>query len=774
MENTKGPQASSARCCRDAMAARLWNSGRRDAYPPLPPPGSPAPAQSQAMKSLLFLTRSVLLVLWAGLPLASLSAEVTVNADGKGDFPTVQAAVEAAPGRGLLPNVIRLGAGTFHEKLVVPPGKGPIHLVGAGADKTVISFDDWAGKETSPAHDGQPAKTLGTFACASVALRADDLVAEGIAFRNTHGAGSQAVAAEICGRRQIFRKCAFSGLQDTLLARSGSAYFEDCLIEGQCDFIFGGASVWFERCEIRSLGAGFVAAPSTDEKEHYGFVFSRCRFTPESAAWKTYLARPWQPYGSMIVMNCALPATIRPEGWHNWDKPDNEKTARFAEGGNSGPGADRKQRVPWSRELRPEELRSINPMLVLDWDPGSGFLPSRLAALPEADRGAWVRYLEESARRHAMDAGALGAELKEAKLEEPLIPPSGSDFKFGNKLSASWLAGAQAKAQKESILSFQTPSGGWSKHVNFSKGPRAMGMHWSSQGTPATPWHYVGTFDNHSTTEEMRFLMESWPVDKGEAVRTAFRRGLDYILTAQFPNGGWPQVYPLEGGYHDNITYNDNATTNILMLLESIGRLDPADGLIDEALLARTRQGFDRGLECVLRLQYRQDGIPAVWCAQYDPISLLPAGARLKEPASLSGGESVDVVEFLMTQNPPSPEIKAAVEGALDWFGKNALTGLVKTKRDGRTWYDRDPTATGRLWARFYDVKTNRPLFPGAQDGLIYDSFNEMQARNKAGYDFFTDNAEDLLTKKQAKWRKMLEGGGKETAKKPKPPKEKK
>ena len=270
--------------------------------------------------------------------------------------------------------------------------------------------------------------------------------------------------------------------------------------------------------------------------------------------------------------------------------------------------------------------------------------------------------------------------------------------------------------------------------------------------------------------------MESWPVDKNEAVRVAFRRGLDYILSAQFPNGGWPQVYPLEGGYHDNITFNDNATTNILMLLESIGKLDPAGGLIDEALLAKTREALRRGLDCVLRLQYRQEGKPPVWCAQYDPISLRPAGARLKEPASLSGGESVDVVEFLMTRNAPPPEIMAAVEGALDWFGRNALTGLVKTKRDGRTWYDPDPAAPARMWARFYDVKTNRPLFPGAQDGLIYDSFNEMQARNKAGYDFYTDNAEDLLTKKQAKWRKMLAGGGQETAKKPKeskPPKEK-
>ncbi len=688
-------------------------------------------------------------------------AEVTVLADGSGGFPTVQAALDAAPKGGHLPHVIRLGAGTFRGKIVAAPGKGPIHLVGAGPGVTVLAHDDFADEPTAPTGDSAPPRKLGTAASASVSLRSDDLVAEGITFRNDHGKGSQAVALEVAGQRLVFRRCEIVGWQDTLHVRRGSAMFKDCLVSGHCDFIFGGGAAWFEGCEIRSLEPGFITAPSTDAKELYGLVFSRCRFTPEAAPWKTFLGRPWQPHGSVVILNSSLPATIRPEGWDNWGNPANEKTARFAEGGNTGPGADRSQRVAWSRELGREEMRSLNPMLALGWDVENGLRPERLAALPEAERTAWVAYLDRSDRCHAAEVAALAAELKAAGRPEPLLPPAGGDFNAESLASPAQWNRPKVKALADAILSFQTPTGGWSKHVDFAKGPRQPGMHWSSQGTAATPWHYVGTFDNRSTTEQVRFLMDYWPVSKRDDVRQAFLRGLDYIVAAQFPTGGWPQVYPLEGGYHDNITYNDNATTLILRTLEAVGRLDPAAGLVDPARLEQARTSFRRGLDSVLRLQVRQRGTPTVWCAQYDPLSLAPAGARLKEPPSLSGEESVRLVEFLMQVQSPSTEVKAAIENALAWFERNAITGLRKTKRDGRTWYDPDPGATGRLWARFYDASTNRPLFPGSQDGFLYDSFNEMQARNTARYDFYTDNANELLGKRQARWRQMLAGGKK-------------
>ena len=354
-------------------------------------------------------------------------------------------------------------------------------------------------------------------------------------------------------------------------------------------------------------------------------------------------------------------------------------------------------------------------------------------------------------------AACLAEEMRKAAVKEFTGAPDGKDFSPPNKPKESWLAGRDARILADTVLSYQSPCGGWSKHVDYTKGPRKPGTHWSSQGSPASPWHYAATFDNNSTTGQIQFLLAYWLVSRREEVKLAILRGLDYILASQFPNGGWPQVYPLEGGYHDNITLNDNMTVMILRTLQELTRAGAGTGLLDEERMMRARAACQRGLDLLLILQVEQAGVPTVWCAQYDPLSLVPASARLKEPAALSGGESVGVVEFLMAWPGQPARVRGAIEHALAWFGHSVITGLRKTHRDGRTWYDPDPAATDRLWARFYDIKNNTPLFPGAEDGVIYPTYNAMQDRNKASYAFYLDDAAELLGKKQVKWRKSLE-----------------
>lgn len=677
--------------------------------------------------------------------------EAVVAKDGSGDFRTVQEAVDAAPdGRQVL-HVIRIKPGIYREVVTVSREKGPIKFLGEDALRTVITFGNSAKTLDAKAEE------IGTSRSATVFIESDMFSAENITFENSFGQGIQALAINVQGDRQVFRKCRFLGWQDTVLLKRGRQYFEDCYFAGDVDIIFGGSTAFFNRCQIHLRDEGYITAASTPENHPHGFVFSHCRITAESDDVSGYLGRPWRPFASVAFIDTEMPAAIRSERWDSWGNPENEKTARFSERGSAGPGGDMAARVGWSQVLTEREAETMTVYRVLgQWDPRHALSFERIHFLPEEQRRAWEAYVQRSAERQARDRAVLAAELAELQREQPTAPPSGEVFKLPNNPPSTWFQLPETRTLADAAISFQTPSGGWSKNVALDKGPRQPGMHWSAQATPAV-WHYVGTFDNRSTTEHLRLLAGVYTATKTERYRDAFLKGLDYVLEAQFPNGGWPQGYPLEGGYHDFITFNDDAFIHILELLRDIAERDREFDFVDTPRVKRAEQAFEAGLQCVLEAQVIRDGKLAVWCAQHDPIGLEPVPARLQEPASLSGGESVGIVKFLMTLPNPSDNVVKAVDHALSWFEQSRLTGLRKTKRDGRTYYKKDPDSIEPLWARFYDLETNQPIYPGARDGILYDTFLEMWSNNDAEYDFLTDRPKELLTKQTVKWRKKLQ-----------------
>ena len=200
----------------------------------------------------------------------------------------------------------------------------------------------------------------------------------------------------------------------------------------------------------------------------------------------------------------------------------------------------------------------------------------RIKELSSTEQSRWKDYLQRSQTNALADAAAVQAEVVANKMTNPLRAPSGGDFKLSVKTGDAWYAGDEAKQLADAVLSYQTPTGGWSKHTGYNKGPRQPGMQWTSQNEPGQAAHYVATFDNGSTTEQLYFLANVWHATKREDCKAAFVKGLNFIFVAQFPNGGWPQVYPLEGGYHDDITFNDDAMTHILELLHDIASNDSA------------------------------------------------------------------------------------------------------------------------------------------------------------------------------------------------------
>jgi pectinesterase len=324
--------------------------------------------------------RSLALFLFATIPAA---AAVTVAADGTGQFKTVQEAVDAAPANSRAVFEIRIRPGVYKERVAIPHNKPLLRFLGEDARTTVITDDLYA---ALPGPDGQP---LGTFRTPTVSIAADDFMAENITFENSAGPKGQAgqgVALAILGDRAVFRKCRFLGWQDTLLAQTGRQYFVDSYIEGAVDFIFGGSAAFFENCHIHVKGNGYITAASTPRDQKYGYVFSHCRITGESPAVNTDLGRPWRDYGAVIFLDTEMAGNIRPAGWNNWSQPAREKTARYAEYGSTGPGANPQARVSWARQLAGDDARAITIEEVLGgtdgWNPQAGTIVNRLRIEP--------------------------------------------------------------------------------------------------------------------------------------------------------------------------------------------------------------------------------------------------------------------------------------------------------------------------------------------------------------------------------------------------------
>ncbi len=379
----------------------------------------------------------------------------------------------------------------------------------------------------------------------------------------------------------------------------------------------------------------------------------------------------------------------------------------------------------------------------------------RVNEMPVAEQEEWKAYLDHSETNSQADATALQSEVTANNLTSAVKAPNGGDFKLKAEAGDAWFAGDEAKKLADSILSFQTSSGGWSKHIGFSRGPRKPGMQFTAQNEPGQPAHYLATFDNASTTSEMEFLANVWQATKREDCKQGFIKGLNFIQAAQYPNGGWPQVYPLEGGYHDDITLNDDAMTRVLELLQRITAGDASYAFLDEAQHKQAAEMLKKGLDCVFKTQIEVDGKKTVWCSQYDPLTLKPSSARKMEPATLSGLESAHLLKFLMTIPNPTPELVSCVESGLRWMDSAKITDVGTTNVNGKTIYVSDPASKEVRWARFYDLKTGKPVFPG-RDGVLYETFAEMAAKNRVGYDYYTSQPGSILSTGQKKWRKLL------------------
>jgi PelA/Pel-15E family pectate lyase len=419
-------------------------------------------------------------------------------------------------------------------------------------------------------------------------------------------------------------------------------------------------------------------------------------------------------------------------------------------------------------------LAAASPAAIIGTNPPAQPLTSdRVAGLPVAEQPAWKVYLRNSNQQLIADQAQLNAEALEHGFTNFTVPPEGRGVAgIPLQKERDWYAGTEAARLADNIVSYQTPAGGWSKNLDITKHPRAPGerfghgnaSHFAATADFDTPlnvdWNYVGTFDNDATITQLRFLarvITAGNVGPKGKYRAAFMRGLEYIFAAQYPNGGWPQVWPLQGGYHDGVTFNDDAMTNILELLADIADGKPGFAFVPAGTRAKARASLDRGISCVLAAQIGVNGRRTVWCQQYDPLTLKPASARNYEMPSAASSESAEIMLFLMSLPKPSAEVVAAVYAAADWFTSTRILHASYRRNDGDPRLVEDASASP-LWSRYYQIGTDRPIF-GDRDKTIHDKVEEISLERRRGYGWYRDSGARAL-EAYADWAKEHPRGG--------------
>lgn len=311
----------------------------------------------------------------------------------------------------------------------------------------------------------------------------------------------------------------------------------------------------------------------------------------------------------------------------------------------------------------------------------------RLEKLPPATQRAWFAYIGRSSAEYAHDTAVMHRELRQAHNRDMVSAPYGQDFSVKPSMTPAWFATDTARRMADVMVSFQAPNGGWSKHVDVTLHTRQPGERYDSESRER---QWVSTSDNSETTEEVRFLNLAGQAHANPRYDRAIARGVDYLLDAQYPNGCYPQRYPLAGSYDDAVTFDGNAMVNVLRLLDSVaaGRY-PA---VTDHTRQRAASAAARGIECILDAQVRVAGVATAWSPRHDPLTLAPLDARSDESSALAVAESAEILEYLMSIPNPSPRVIAAVYAGADWVRRAPVDAAAPAR----------PLARFDAWSRVH------------------------------------------------------------------------
>jgi PelA/Pel-15E family pectate lyase len=658
---------------------------------------------------------------------------IVVDAAGGADFNSIQEAINSLPEKADAQRIIFIRKGIYREKIFL--NKDFVSLVGEDRNQTQLVI--------SQARDIWRCENKDDWGVATLNLSGSDIVLENLTITNSYGfehlqdkegmhidcrldtvnkfktvtaTGHQMALRSFATTRLIVRNCsllAYGG--DTVSpwnVDGGMFYFKDCLMEGGVDFYCPRGWAYAENCEF--VAHGNVAAIWHDgsKVQDSKTVLNNCRFRGDDGFKLGRYHRDAQFYilNSSFANNMAdAPIYLNPSNPQNviqWGERVYYYNSHRT-GGDYTWHANNLQNAPGN-----PSSSQINA----DWTFAGKWHPSTTATVIDP------KYKQAGNRAKTTITTAVG--------EDPVA---------------------------ENMLVYQRAIGGWPKAVNEIKIDYNKALSDAEKkAIRADSMRIDATIDNSATTKEIRYLVKAFAQSGNEHYRAAAEKGIRYLLKAQNAAGGWPQYYPDSALYRSQITFNDNAMINVLDVLQDLVEGKNGFTVIDKALINPSQDAIRRGVECILLTQIKVNGELTAWCSQYNKKTLQPEMARKFELPSISGSESVGIVKFLMRQKNPSEQIRQSVTAAVNWFEKVKISGYRYTdivapdQPNGR---DRvlvaDPNST--VWARFYEIGTNRPFFSGRDSQKKYD-VKEIEHERRTGYAWYGVWPEKLIKTEYPEW----------------------
>ena len=660
--------------------------------------------------------------------------QIVVAQDGTGAFKTIQEAINSLSDSAKAPRVIFIKKGIYKEKIFIE--KNFITLRGENPENTIISI--------SQARDEWRCDNKDDYGTAAINLKGNDITLEELSFINSYGKDAKADKEIVCAKeggvkklikpgghqmalrsfkttRLIVKHCIFRAYGGDTVSpwntSEGMYYFKDCIMEGGVDFYCPRGWALAENCSFICHNNNAAIWHDGSDVKTSKTVLYNCSFTGD----KDYKLGRFHKDAQFYLLNCSFDKNMADAEIYLVPSKDPKDTLKWGRRVYYYNCKRQGKDFNWYKNNLPADfgINEFNIPWVYDykWNPIKG---------EPADDGITRPALQDNATVDII--GTVESDVA----SDPIA---------------------------ENMLLYQRKNGGWPKHFQGDKKVDYKRVLTAAELKELHAGYEEGidaTIDNEGTTSEIKYLVKAYKIYNREVYLKAAIKGIEYLLKAQYANGGWPQFYPDFSSYRSQITYNDNAMINVVNVLEDIVAGKNDFDIIDQSFIPKSKEAIKKAIDCILKTQVLQNGKLTVWCAQYNAKTLVPEMARKFELASLSGSESVGIVRFLMRQPNPSNEIIAAVNAAVQWFEKVKITGYavsdIKAPQEA-SGKDRivvkDETSV--IWARFYTLDTNEPIFTG-RDSQPKKTLAEIENERRVGYAYYGNWAARLLSTEYPEW----------------------